>query len=304
MSKPKIVVVGSSNTDMVVRSAELPRPGETRLGGEFLVAAGGKGANQAVAAARAGGLVTFVACVGDDVFGRAAPAAFRRERIDTRFVRVVRGAASGVALIMVDARGENLISVASGANSLLSPADVDRAEKAIAAADCLVVQLETPLSAVKRALELARRHGVLTLLNPAPAQTLPRGILRLVDVLTPNRTEMQRLTTATDLRKGAERLRKAGVGAVVLTLGGEGAIVFDGKETRVGAFKVKAVDAVAAGDCFTGALAVALAEGKPLADAVRFASGAAAISVTRHGAQPSLPRRGEIDVFLAGNRRK
>ncbi len=289
MNKPKIVVVGSSNTDMVVMSPELPWPGETRLGGEFLVAAGGKGANQAVAVARSGGDVTFVACVGDDSFGKAALAGFRRDRIRTDFVRIAKGVASGVALILVARDGENLISVAPGANALLSPADVERAEGRISRADCLLVQLEVPLPTVKRALQLARRHGVMTILNPAPAARLPRALLNLVDVLTPNRTELavvgQAFLPVTT--------------TVVVTLGQKGAEIREGAgKTRIPAFKVKAVDAVGAGDCFSGALAVALTEGRPMSAAVRFASAAAAISVTRQGAQSSLPTRREIDSFL------
>ena len=330
MTKPKIVVVGSSNTDMVIRARSLPRPGETLLGGEFLLAAGGKGANQAVAAARSGGDVTLVACVGDDDLGRSALAGFRRDRIRVEHVRVAKNVASGVALIMVDAKGENLISVAPGANALLSPADVERAEAAIAGADCLLAQLEVPLDAVKRALQIAKQHGVMTILNPAPARLLPRSLLKLVDVLTPNRTELRKTGTVLKLgtvplsgtvpnfrtigarEKGTvpnsgtvpffRALRHAGVGAIVVTLGDKGAVIHDGKETRIPAFKVHAVDAVAAGDVFSGALAVALTEGRALSDAVRFASAAAAISVTRKGAQPSIPRRGEIDRFLKAHR--
>ena len=302
MPQPKIVVVGSSNTDMVIASAALPRPGETLLGGEFMLAAGGKGANQAVAAARAGGRVTFVACVGDDLFGKAALAGFARERIDTRFVRVVKGGASGVALILVDSRGENLISVAPGANAKLTPKDVDRAASAIRGADCLLAQLEVPVETVKRALQIARKAGVLTILNPAPARKLPKDLLRLVDVLTPNRTEIAGVLgrKTADARQAAAALRKLGVQCVILTRGSQGALLMADAVTPVPAFRVKPVDAVAAGDVFSGAFAVARTEGKPLVDSVRFACAAAAISVTRKGAQPSVPNRREIDAFLAG----
>ncbi len=291
MPRPRIVVVGSSNTDMVVRSPELPRPGQTVLGGEFLVAAGGKGANQAVAAARAGGDVTFVACIGDDDLGRSALEGFRKDGIRTEFVRIVKGVASGVALILVAKDGENLISVAPGANAKLSPADVDRAERTIARADCLLVQLEVPLPTVKRALQLARRHGVMTILNPAPAARLPKSLLRFVDILTPNRSELAQVGQA--FLPVTTKL--------VVTLGALGSEIREcGRRTRIRAFKVKAVDAVAAGDCFSGALAVALSEGRSLPDSARFASVAAAISVTRKGAQPSLPQRGEIERLLRG----
>jgi ribokinase len=208
---------------------------------------------------------------------------------------------SGVALIMVDSRGENLISVAPGANARLSPKDVERASPAIRRADCLLVQLEVPMETVKRALEIARRAGVLTVLNPAPARRLPKSLLRLVDVLTPNRTEISGVLGAkqADPRRAASALRRLGVRCVILTRGKEGALVLDGTETSVPAFKVKPVDAVAAGDVFNGAFAVARTEGKGLIDAVRFACAAAAISVTRKGAQPSVPRRSEIDKFLS-----
>jgi len=302
MAKPKIVVVGSSNTDMVVSSPTLPRPGETVLGGEFLLAAGGKGANQAVAAARAGGDVTFVGCVGDDVFGEKATRGFRSEGIHTEFVRIEPGCASGVALIMVGPGGENIISVAPGANARLTPGDVEKASHVIASAHCLLLQLEVPLETVARALEIAREHGVLTILNPAPALKLPRELLKLVDVLTPNRTEVAGVLgwdRTSDVRKAAAALRKAGVRDVIITLGSEGALIVSTTEESVPAFRVKPVDAVAAGDVFSGTFAVARTEGKGLREAVRFASAAAAISVTRKGAQSSVPKRDEIEELLA-----
>ena len=297
-----IVVVGSSNTDMVVSSERLPAPGETVIGGDFLLAPGGKGANQAVAASRAGAEVTLVACVGDDVFGEQAIAGFQRECIDTDHVRVASGAASGIALIMVGSGGENIISVAPGANGLLSTEDVEKAAERIASADCLLVQLEVPLATVKRALEIAREGGALTILNPAPAKKLPREVLTLVDVLTPNRIELAGILdgaeVARDMRKTARMIREIGVRDVIITLGSEGALIVGETEEAVPAFWVDAVDAVAAGDVFSGTLAVALTEGKPLVEAVEFACAAAAISVTRAGAQPSVPKRDEIDAFL------
>lgn len=302
MAKAKIVVVGSSNTDMVVLSPTLPRPGETVLGGEFLLAAGGKGANQAVAAARAGGDVTFVACVGDDLFGEKAVAGLRSEGIHTDFVRVESGCASGVALIMVGPGGENIISVAPGANARLSPSDVERASGVIASARCVLVQLEVPIETVARTLEIAREHRVLTILNPAPALKLPRKLLKLVDVLTPNRTEVAGVLgwdRTCDIRKAAAALQKAGVKEVIVTVGSEGALIVSKTEESVPAFRVKPVDAVAAGDVFSGTFAVARTEGKGLKEAVRFACAAAAISVTRKGAQPSVPKRDEIEMFLA-----
>lgn len=302
MAKPRIVVVGSSNTDMAIYVPTLPAPGETVLGGEFLMAAGGKGANQALAAARAGGEVTFVACVGDDVFGEKAVAGLKSEGVNTEHVSVVRGCPSGVALIMVDNRGENLISAAPGANAKLDPAHVERAKDAIAGADGLLVQFEVPLDSVARALDIARENGVLTVLNPAPAKELPRELLDRVDVLVPNRTEIAGILgrlEADDIAEATAGLRTCGVKHVIVTLGSEGALIVSEHEERVPAFEVKAVDAVAAGDVFCGAFAVAYTEGKNLAGAVRFACAAAAISVTRRGAQPSVPKRDEIDSFLA-----
>ncbi len=302
MARPKVVVVGSSNADMVILSEELPGPGETVVGGEFLMAAGGKGANQAVAAARCGGDVTFIGCVGDDVFGEKALAGLEKEGIDIRYVRVEPDCASGVALIMVDATGENLISVALGANARLTPGDVENASSAITSARCLLVQLEVPLGTVKRALEIARESDVLTVLNPAPAKELPREMLELVDVLTPNRSELAGLLgqrTTGDITGCAAEIRRAGVKDLIVTLGSEGALIVSDTEETVPAFQVNAVDAVAAGDVFNGAFAVARTEGKALSEAVRFACAAAAISVTRKGAQPSVPVRDEIESFLA-----
>ena len=300
-----IVVIGSSNTDMVIQLDHIPRPGETVLGGEFATAAGGKGANQAVAAARAGGKVTFVARVGRDMFGDQAIAGFQRDGVSTDFVFRESAAPSGVALIFVAKNGENSIAVAGGANQKLSPADVRKARKAIAHANVVVVQLETPLETVRAAVELAAGAGVQVILNPAPAQKLPGGLLRLVSVLTPNETEAELLTgiavrDEATAAQAADRLLARGVQTVILTLGARGAFVATAMAKRlVSGFRMKAVDTTAAGDVFNGALAVALGEARPLLDAVRFANAAAAISVTRLGAQPSAPRRDEIERLAA-----
>ena len=299
-----VLVVGSSNTDMIIRVPRIPRPGETVLGGEFSMAAGGKGANQAVAAARAGGRVTFVARVGEDGFGDRALAGFAAEGIDTRFVLRTPGAPSGLALITVDERGENSISVASGANALLSAGDVEAAAAAFSAADIVLLQLESPLPTVKAALRLARDKGVPVVLNPAPARPLADDLLRRVAVLTPNEPEAELLAGVPvrdeeGAREAAARLRARGPAAVVVTLGERGAyassLEFDG---LVPAFKAVPVDTTAAGDVFNGALAVALAEELPMIEALRFAQAAAAISVTRPGAQPSAPTRAEILALL------
>jgi ribokinase len=300
----KVVVVGSSNTDMIIKLDRLPQPGETLLGGEFSTAAGGKGANQAVAAARAGGAVSFIARVGDDMFGRLAVEGFASDGIDVRHVLPDPGAPSGVALIFVDRHGENSIAVASGANARLSPADVRTAGDVIRSADILVTQLETPLETVHSAVELAASHGVPVLLNPAPAQRLDAEILQHVSVLTPNETEAALLTgievsSESGAEAAARELAAAGVAQIIITLGSRGAFVYGSNHKQlVAGFPVEAVDTTAAGDVFNGALAVALANGSKLVDAVRFANAAAALSVTKLGAQPSAPTRVEIEEFL------
>lgn len=300
MNKPRVVVVGSSNTDMVIRSPRLPRPGESVVGGGFYMAAGGKGANQAVAAARAGAKVTLIAKVGQDLFGDEAVAGFRREGIDCRWIARDPEAASGIALILVDREGENLISVALGANLRMTPADVDRAADAIARAGALVVQLEVPLAAVRRAAAVAHEHGVPVILNPAPAppRPLPKALLRRVDYLVLNETEMDVLAGSGDFGAAAALL-DAGVGHVVVTRGKHGVAVLDDPTDPllIPGHRVKSVDAVGAGDAFVGTFATFLAEGRPMAEALALANAAAALSVTRRGAQPSLPTRKQILSF-------
>jgi ribokinase len=304
MNRPRIVVVGSSNTDMILQVSRLPRPGETVIGSAFSTAAGGKGANQAVAAARAGGDVTFLARVGSDSFGKQAIAGFVKDRIDVRFITRDPRQPSGVALIFVAANGQNSIGVASGANACLSAAHVKRAEAAFARSDMMLVQLETPLPTVMAAVRLAAKHGVPVILNPAPARPLPDSLLRQVSVLTPNESEAElltgiRISSTAGLRRAAKRLRSRGARSVIITLGARGAFVSDATgERSVAGFKVKAVDTTAAGDIFNGALAVAMAEGRKLDDAVRFACATAALSVTRLGAQTSAPTRRAIETFL------
>ncbi|MFB3901828.1 MAG: ribokinase [Acidobacteriota bacterium] len=300
LQKPRIVVVGSSNTDMVVKSAHIPVAGETVLGGEFVMAAGGKGANQAVAAARLGADVTFVARVGDDLFGRTAIESFSREGIVADYVTKDLQKPSGVALILVDKRGENIISVAPGANAELSPDDVRKARPAIERADVVVIQLEVPLETVAEAARVGAESGAAVILNPAPAQTLDDRILRHVTVLTPNETETEILTGITlrdpaDHGKAAAELRRRGVQTVVITLGGSGSYLYTGERGMViPTVKIQPVDTTAAGDAFNGALAVALGEGQGLEQAVRFANLAGAFAATRLGAQPSLPRKAEL----------
>jgi ribokinase len=273
------------------------------LGGTFAMVSGGKGANQAVAAARLGARVTFVARVGTDVFGDRAVEGLTGAGIDTHFVFRDHDAPSGMALIGVsDENGENAILVAPGANSRLSVADIEASSEAIQAADVLVCQLETPLETVEAALSMAARAGVVTILNPAPAQTLPMSLLQNVSVLTPNEAEAaliagQGLATPTQT---AHRLRELGVRSVVITLGVKGAHISDEVMDRlVQSYTPSAVvDTTAAGDCFTGALAVSLAEGETLHRAVEFANAAASLSVERSGAQPSLPTRADVEHRL------
>ncbi len=304
---PRIAVIGSANTDLVVRVASLPRPGETVVGGEFSKVGGGKGANQAVAAARAGGRVAFVAKVGDDDLGEAAITSYQAEGIDTQQVTRSPGTASGVALILIDAAGENAIAVASGANSSLSPADIETASAVIEDADIVLVQLEIPLDAVQSAVELAAAAGRRVILNPAPAQPLSDELFTQLAVLTPNETEATLLTgievhDVESAKEAASCLLARGVPAVIITLGSQGCVVAQANDTadpiHLPGHQVAAIDTVAAGDVFNGALAVALAEGRGLLDAAAIASAAAAIAVTRPGAQSSAPHRDEIDSLL------
>lgn len=300
---PKILVIGSSNTDMVVRAGRLPRPGETVLGGTFFMNPGGKGANQAVAAARLGGQVAFVCKTGDDLFGSEARRLFREEGIDTSHLLTDPSAPSGVALITVDRQAENCIVVAPGANANLTPDDLRRAASAFEQADIVLLQLEIPMETVEQAALTACATGKRVILNPAPATAIPARLLAALDLITPNETEAEAITgiRIADRRtadEAARRLAATGAKQVVITLGAQGALVYEAGQSRiVEGYPVRAVDTTAAGDVFNGALVVALAEGKPLAEAARFACKAAAISVTRPGAQGSIPTRAEVEAF-------
>lgn len=310
MEMKNIVVIGSSNTDMVVKTSHLPAAGETVLGGEFMMNAGGKGANQAVAAARYGEHVVFVARVGDDMFGRQTLESLRRDGIDTSCVSVDSDRMSGVALISVNAEGENSIVVASGANMALGREDIDRAADEIRRADVVLMQLEVPMATVEYAAEMAAAAGVPVILNPAPAPAGPlgAGLLSRIDVITPNRSEATRISgiEVTDMasaRRAAEAIHAMGTRRVIITLGGEGSLIYDGGEfEHIGATRVEAVDTTAAGDTFNGVLAVGVAEGLSLARAAREASVAAAISVTRMGAQTAAPTRAEVEAFISERR--
>ena len=297
--KPKILVIGSSNTDMTVKSGHLPIPGETVLGGVFHMGPGGKGANQAVAAKRMGGDVTFVCKVGNDIFGENAVAGYEKEGIDTSYV-MHSDKASGTALILVDGNGENVISVAQGANADISVEDMQNLSEVISGADYLILQLEIPVPAVHEAARIAHEAGVYVILNPAPACPLPKEIFRYISLLTPNQSEVSILSgmevnNETDLAAAAGALRSCGVRDMVVTLGSRGSLVFDGSgEHFVPALKVKATDATAAGDTFCGALCVGLSEGMTLVEAAGLATRASALTVQKIGAQESIPFRKNI----------
>lgn len=293
---PSVVVVGSSNTDLVLRCARLPLPGETVTGGEYGRFAGGKGANQAVAAARAGARVSFVGVHGDDDFGREAKRALRSEGVDVRFFREEAGVSSGLALILVGGRSkQNMIAVAKSANDRLSVEDIRRASKIFGRAVAIVCQLETPIESVMAAARQAAECGVPFILNPAPASKLPRKLLACVHTLTPNEHEVELLTGLRSPALAAAALRAAGCRNVVVTLGARGVLVCSGEgNLRIDAARVKPVDTVGAGDCFTAWLAAGIAEGMSLPAAAARAVKAASLSVTRRGAQDGMPRRGEV----------
>ncbi len=309
-----VLILGSVNTDLVIRSPRLPRPGETVLGGEYYQAAGGKGANQAVAAVRAlgqQGQVAFIGAVGSDEFGKESHRGLLAEGIDCSQLKEVPSVASGIALILVDEHGENLISVASGANAHLLPSDVDALPASLFQhSKIFLACLESPLATVKRGLMRAKEYGLFTLLNPAPVENVSeiRELLPLADLLIPNERELAALaempvasaeTAAAAVKKLRSQMQVPRLHFIV-TLGSAGGLVVDdsGSFHHIPPFPVTAIDTTAAGDCFCGALAAAHAEGQPLLTATRFASAAAALSVTRRGAQPSLPRKEEIEAML------
>jgi ribokinase len=301
----KVVVVGSTNTDMTVRVPRIPAPGETAGGRDFRVSGGGKGANQAVAAARAGATVEFLTAVGDDALGEQALASLGAEGIDLGLAQRVPGP-SGVALIVVDDAGENAIAVAAGANGELRPAHVQPMVDRLAPGDVLLLQLEIPIAAVLTAATLAHARGARVVLNPAPAPLdgLPDELVRAVMLLAPNEHEAGQLTgvrvdDAVGLAQAAAVFHRRGVPHVLITLGARGVFVSgDGHSRLLPALRAAAIDTTAAGDVFCGALAAALTEGHSVEEAARFAVAAAAISVTRPGAQASAPRRAEIDALL------
>ena len=300
-----LVVLGSINADHILNLETFPTPGETVTGNQYQVAFGGKGANQAVAAGRSGANIAFIACTGDDDTGERVRKQLASDNIDTAPVSVVEGESTGVALIFVNAEGENVIGIHAGANAALTTERVEAQRGIIAGAEALLMQLESPVESVLTAAKIAHENHTTVVLNPAPARVLSDELLALVDIITPNETEAEKLKgirveNENDAARAAKVLHAKGIGTVIITLGSRGVWAsVNGEGRRVPGFKVKAIDTIAAGDTFNGALVTALLEGKAMDDAIRFAHAAAAIAVTRKGAQPSVPWRKEIDEFLS-----
>lgn len=300
-----LVVLGSINADHILDLETFPTPGETVTGNQYQVAFGGKGANQAVAAGRSGANIAFIACTGDDDTGERVRKQLASDNIDIAPVSVVAGESTGVALIFVNAEGENVIGIHAGANAALTTERVEAQRGIIAGAEALLMQLESPVESVLAAAKIAHENHTSVVLNPAPARVLSDELLALVDIITPNETEAEKLTgirveNDDDAARAALALHEKGIGTVIITLGSRGVWAsVNGEGRRVPGFKVKAIDTIAAGDTFNGALVTALLEGKAMDDAIRFAHAAAAIAVTRKGAQPSVPWRKEIDEFLS-----
>lgn len=300
MQAKKIVVVGSCNTDMVIKADRLPIPGETILGGTFLMNPGGKGANQAVAASRMGGNVTLISKTGNDVFGKQSVMLYTAENIKTDYIFSDPKHPSGVALITVDSHGENCIVVASGANAYLTPADIEKANAEITNSDLVLMQLEIPIETVEYVAEMSTKKGIKVILNPAPARALSNSLLKNVYIIIPNKSEAEilsgiKVTDFDSARQAADIISAKGVDIVVITLGSQGALIKEYQEYHfVEAFKVDAVDTTAAGDTFCGTVCVGLSEGKTILDSVKMAARAAALTVTRMGAQTSIPYRSEL----------
>ncbi|RBQ34911.1 ribokinase [Rahnella aquatilis] len=305
MKTGKLVVLGSINADHILNINHFPQPGETVIGKQYTVAFGGKGANQAVAAGRSGADISFIACVGDDDIGERVRKQLASDHIDTQPIEAIEDTTTGVALIFVNAEGENVIGIDAGANKAVTPEYLDRYKQQVICASALLMQLESPLETVIAAAKIAKDNGTQVILNPAPACELPDELLARVDMITPNETEAEKLTgikvdNNEDAARAAKALHDKGIATVIITLGSKGVwLSQNGEGKLVAGFRVKAVDTIAAGDTFNGALVTALLEGKPMDSAVRFAHAAAAIAVTRPGAQPSVPWRKEIDDFLA-----
>ncbi|AKU69079.1 ribokinase [Prevotella fusca JCM 17724] len=301
-NKKKIVIVGSANTDMVISADHFPLPGETLMGTNFMTNFGGKGANQAVAAARMGGQTIFIGKVGNDNFGTSIISNLESEGINVSHLYTTQKTSTGVALITTIPSGENSIIVNAGANGQLTADDVRDSEEVIAEAGTVLMQLETPVAALTEAAKLGKKHGAFTVLNPAPASPLPHELLENIDLLIPNETEASSISGVeikdeSTAMEAISVIQGMGVKNVIITVGSKGAIAkVDGKMIMVPAFKVKAIDTTAAGDTFCGALCVALSEGKDIEAAIRFGNKASSVSVTRKGAQLSIPQRKELEM--------
>ena len=296
----KVLVIGSYNVGLTVLGDRVPKLGETVIGNHFDMGPGGKGSNQAIAISRLGGNVTFLARIGDDIFGQDASKLFEREGLDTSFIEVDPDTHTGVGLILVDKDGHNSIGVAPGANYQLTPEELDRADELFATCKYLLMQLETPLPVVYHAIERAKSHDATVILNPAPAQRLDPNYLAMIDILTPNETETEILTDrpVTDVVSATEAARKLvdrGVKHVIVTLGKQGAVHVSAEQQQVfPAPKVDAIDTTGAGDAFNGGLVYALAAGRSLEQAIEFASQVGAFSVTSIGVVPGLPRMDDL----------
>ncbi|WP_144550583.1 ribokinase [Bacillus sp. X1(2014)] len=302
----KVVVVGSYVVDLMSRTPHLPKPGETVLGGPFQMGPGGKGGNQATAAARSGSEVTFLTKLGDDVFGREALKHFTKENVNTEYIKVDPNQATGAALIEVDEKGENSIVVALGACGTITEEEVVEAEEKIKEADIVLLQLETSIEAIVTTVKLARNHGVPIILNPAPYQEFPREILRDVAFITPNETEAFELTGVevkdeSTALTAAQMIHELGVKSVIITLGSKGAFLYTGGGTGelIPSFTVEAVDTTGAGDAFNGGLAHAISNGYAVENAMKFANAVAALSVTKIGTAPAMPYKHEVEALLS-----
>ncbi|MHA1309331.1 MAG: ribokinase [Candidatus Helarchaeota archaeon] len=304
--KPHILIIGSSNTDLTIKSEKLPSPGETVIGNEFFIASGGKGANQAVAARRAGANVTFIAKIGDDDFGRNNIQLYQNDGINTDHILIDKNNYSGIALIMVDSKGENLISVASNSNYNFHPKDIESKKEIIKTADIILIQNEIPDQTNLTVINMAFDLKIPLIFNPAPGPKKPLSstILKKIKYLTPNKKELELVTgklikEETDIYTIGQELVQSGIENLILTLGNKGSLLINKNETiAIPAFKVDAIDTVGAGDCFNGYLGAMLASGKSLYDSIKIASAAAAISVTKRGAQPSIPNYNEVVHFI------
>ncbi|MEO8232334.1 MAG: ribokinase [Ignavibacteriota bacterium] len=303
--KNKVVVIGSYNADMTIKTKRIPSPGETVIGGFFSTGGGGKGANQAIAAARLGADVSFIARVGNDLLGQEAIQRLNEEHIDTRFIFRDSELPTGVAFIVVDDKAENSIVVASGANAALSEDDIENVKTEILSADILLVQLESPVDTIKAAIKMAREKGATVILNPAPAQKLDKDFLINVDIITPNIVEAEmltgiKITDSNSLELIANKFIEFGIKNVLITLGYKGYFAaLPNSMEHVPSFKVTSIDTTGAGDVFSGSLAAFLAEGIPIEKAARMSNAAASISVTCLGAQNAAPKRIEVDEFMA-----